>query len=952
MTRKKTRYRFRLIDFLIVLICLSVSGYFGYLFWKDLNSTTTRTDKDQIATIEFKQRIAQRKFSDRVVWERLQNKSPLYNGDTLRTAALSEATVTFNNKAEIEVHENTMIQIFFTEDGGVKVNVGGGDIEIDTSTVENSGARNVQPVISIQTGSGSVVNIQAGSKIAAATDSDTGIASFSLQEGFAEIQSENGDAPVVLEQGETAKVEHNGEVSKGSFTVTSISKNLRILNFEEEEKVPVQIEWKATEELKEKPVIIETSKTKDFTQIEEKYVVENQDNFTLPASDGVIYWRVSVDTQDEAPVEPVEGKIRVDNIELLTAVSPVDGASFGYRKELPKVNFNWKGNSLASLYRLEISKSPDFSSKVIETEITQTSAKFSSLEEGVYYWRVSPYYPINNTGYAEPSKVQSFSIVKNPELTVPLLSVPAKDAILTYQTKDFNVTFLWKSDVKTADYKVLIASDEKFSSIVYEKDIKDKRLFENFSEVLPVGSYYWKVVRQSEEDEGSSESEVRHFSVIKYVPGENRLLYPPENYSVEDLKLAGTNFMWKLADEYKNTDTESTIQISSDVDFKNIVAEAKTREQSYSNFKLKRGKYYWRIGVLNKFEDKLEFTKPRLLNVTSELGSAVITSPANGQEFVAMQNTPVYITWTEVPEADYYLVSVADSTVNKIIYEKTVSGTSVNDFVVPEKVSSGKVQYRVFVQAFTEQTDISSMRQGKTVSADFSVRSASPVKLISPESNVKIDGLSALRKPIVLEWASDGDKAVKSTIVLRKIQANGTAREIRRFDNRTSVNIDRLTSGNYEWTVYASTENGLPINAVENRRFTITEVPKLASPVLSEPKNNLVIGPDYLRKNRSITFSWKAVAGATDYTFTLNMRNKDGSIKKIYSEKNIKGTSVKFKQLEALDIGDFEWTVVPYCHAKDGYEEQNGKAGSSKFSIKFDLPSAVQTNDPGRVYGE
>ena len=952
MTKKKTRLRYRLADFFIVVLCLSVTGYFSYLFWKDLNSSTTRTDKDTIAVIEFKQRIAQRKFSDRVVWERLQNKSPLYNGDTLRTASQSEAIVTFNNNAAIDIHENTMIQIFYSEQDGVKISVGGGDIEIDTSTVEISDTGEVKPAIVIQTSSGSTVNVAAGSKIVAAANEDTGISNFSLKEGNAEIATGN-NSPVALEMGETAKIEQNGEVSKGSFTVTSISKNLRILNFEEE-AVPVQIEWKATEELKEKPVIIETSLTKDFSVIENTYVVENENNFTLPATDGTIYWRASVETDEDKAPEPVEGKIRVDNVEPVITAAPVDGTTFGYRKELPKVSFVWNGNTFVTDYKLEVSDTPDFASKIVDAELMQTSASFDGFEEGTYYWRVTPFYTINNTGWAEPSKVQSFTVVKNPAVTAPVLSVPANNATLTYQAKDFNVTFLWKSDVKNADYKILVASDQDFNSVVYENTVKEKRLFNNFSDLFTYGTYYWKVVRSSEDDEGTRESEVRKFSVIKYVPGENRLVYPPENYSVEDIKIATTNFMWKLADEYKNTDTESTIQISSDADFKNIVAEAVTKNQSYSGTKLKSGKYYWRIGVYNDFENQLDFTKPRLLNITAELAPPQITYPAPGQEFVVLRNTPVAIKWNPVPEADYYQVTIFDAaSSNKVLYEKSVSFTEISDFTVPEYVNVTKTSIRASVKAYTEQTDIAATRQSKTESVDFTVRTATPVKLVTPANNSRFDGLAALRKPIVLEWTNDVDKAVKSSIVVKRVQSNGTLKEVKRSDNgKTSLSLERLSAGTYEWTVSASTASGLPVDAVEARRFTVSPVPLLSAPALNEPKNNFVIGPDYLKKNRRVSFSWKPVPGATDYTFTLNLRKADGTIKRIYTENNLKGTSIKYKQLENLDIGNFEWNVTAYSHAKDGFVEQSGKTATGKFSIKFDLPSAVKTKDPGRVYGE
>ena len=77
--RKKTKFKSPVRDFFVIVLTLSVAGYFSYTFWKDLNSSSRRTDKEKIAIITFKNRIAQRKYEDRVVWERIDKSTPLYN---------------------------------------------------------------------------------------------------------------------------------------------------------------------------------------------------------------------------------------------------------------------------------------------------------------------------------------------------------------------------------------------------------------------------------------------------------------------------------------------------------------------------------------------------------------------------------------------------------------------------------------------------------------------------------------------------------------------------------------------------------------------------------------------------------------------------------------------------------------------------------------------------------
>ena len=134
--------------------------------------------------------------------------------------------------------------------------------------------------------------------------------------------------------------------------------------------------------------------------------------------------------------------------------------------------------------------------------------------------------------------------------------------------------------------------------------------------------------------------------------------------------------------------------------------------------------------------------------------------------------------------------------------------------------------------------------------------------------------------------------------------------------------------------------------------FTITAVEALERASLIEPKNRFVMDFDYLRKNRTISFTWKPVAGATDYTFTLYKKDKNGSLTSVYSEKNLQTTSVRLKKLAVLDVGDFSWSVTAYSHAKDGYEEQQSRAAVNDFKVSFDKPKQVQTIQPGRMYAE
>lgn len=90
--------------------------YCLFLFWKDINVSFSKANEDPIAVIYFKKNTAQRKLIDGNIWERIKTATPIYNGDKIRTAALSEAYTIFNDSSKIDLHENTLIQVFNKKD--------------------------------------------------------------------------------------------------------------------------------------------------------------------------------------------------------------------------------------------------------------------------------------------------------------------------------------------------------------------------------------------------------------------------------------------------------------------------------------------------------------------------------------------------------------------------------------------------------------------------------------------------------------------------------------------------------------------------------------------------------------------------------------------------------------------------------------------------------------------
>ncbi len=1024
--KKKTKYKSRLSDFLIVLVCLAVCAGSLYLFWHDLNKSSVRSDKNKIATIYFKQRIAQRKFNDRVVWERLSQSSPLYNEDTIRTADLAQAVVRFNDGTELNLGENTMLQLSYDEKTGLQVSVSGGDVQVDgTKSSGESG-------IYLKMQNGSVVQVDSGSRVALKTDSSGESQNIEVQSGSASIQtvstnpSENGKSETQttrISSGESVNVESDGKVSKNPIAVTSIPKNLNLLKMDEK-PVSVKLEWNVAKEIagsspamtessessrngvvtplrsvreratgstttKENlrksatsagtspKIVIQTSDTKDFSKIKAAYTT-TADNFELPASDGTVYWRVFEEGNED---ESVEGKINVKEIPEIALISPSSNSEINYRTSLPKVLFSWKGNDYAANYKVEISKNRDMTNPVVSEEnIELTSISENELAEGTYFWRVTPFYTVNNIGSGIPSEVKSFTITKSENIKPPILTIPAENAKITYvdsknPEKSYNLNFAWKSEIKNASYDLEIARDKNFSDIFYsvetESLLVSRKLGILSSFAIPDGTYYWRVTRKSSDaDDVNPVSAVQAFTISKIAADKNRLVYPPENFSLESEQLANTKFIWRLSEDFEGTDAESVLQISKSANFDKIEKVVSTnatnttlgkvpadsadnaenstnknlRESATSagNSKISAGTYYWRVGV--KTSDGIEaLSDARMFVILQNLLPPKITLPSENATLLTYSEKPTQISWEKSNGADYYNVRVYDSN-GKLAAEKNgVKQTNVN-FVLPAQ------KYSVQVQAATEQTATNPFRASENANVSFSLRNPSPVHALSP-SQTQIAGLSALRTPTQFTWQNGIDIPTKTQFVLYKIDANGTKREVSSISNaKSGITQSRLTEGNYSWLVRASTSNGIPLDS-EEQKFTITKVPLLPQATLVQPEKDFTIGKNYLRKNRAITFSWKEVPGATDYIFVLFQKNADGSVKRVYSEKTEK-TQVRFRKLSSLDIANFEWNVTAFSHAKDGFEEQQGEVSKGEFKISFDLPDKIKTIKPGKMYAE
>src|SRR5271157_5574126 len=107
------------ISALVIMTCSA-------LLYAELTRRVESSGAKQIGTIVFKREVAQRKYASQVIWEDLEQNTPVYNNDTVRTAEMSEARINLNG-TYVNLDENSLILLSLTKEG-ININFSHGSI--------------------------------------------------------------------------------------------------------------------------------------------------------------------------------------------------------------------------------------------------------------------------------------------------------------------------------------------------------------------------------------------------------------------------------------------------------------------------------------------------------------------------------------------------------------------------------------------------------------------------------------------------------------------------------------------------------------------------------------------------------------------------------------------------------------------------------------------------------
>lgn len=915
------RSKYLTTNILIVLLCVLGATLSIYKFIESFNITLSRQNEEPVATVLFKYKSAQRKFRDRELWDRLHKESPLYNGDTIRTAEDSEATIAFKDGNIVDMQENSMIQILFLK-GEAVVEVNDGGFTVNTKKSESG--------LKIKVGD-NTLSLDKDSQISGTAVKSSEKTNFQVIAGSVGIISKDSSEIKVIGEGKSVLISEKAEEKIVELPVVSVISpvpNAKILDVSELDMVPVNFKWRSEHFSDDEVSVLEISTYRDFSLLLDQRELSPKGKLVVPLAAGSYYWRMYPKTAGAKDSQG--GKFKVISAKKPELVSPAVDSQFSFRTKMPSVRFAWTDNEWATAYTLELSRTDSFKEIDFSVQVPGTSCVVPSVAEGTWFWRVRPFYALNDIGFAPPSDVHSFIVSKFGELPSPVLLQPASGTALDKNFKK-SLSFSWKADSEAKSYAITIAKDSNFENVVlaeetsanfYQLDIASRQLVN--------GVYYWRVTESDDEGNVSPVSETRTF-LLSEIELEQNLVSPADGYSILDSKLQDVRFSWKMNFEA----AETRFQVSDTSDFTTLIVDDVVRTESKTLGTLPTGSYFWR--VRSETEARSFVTEPRAFSVIAQFSAPRIFSPLDSK-LVITDSTPVKFEWESLSGADIYHVRVSrdDGTTNSVFDIDTS-----NNFILSDLSEWNSGNYSFCVYASAAETPISMRRPGMMSEKTFSVRQLRHINLHSPDV---IDGVSAIVEPQKVSWTAE-EKIVGSQFTLSK-ESDGVSNPIVTVQNPpSSVQLPVLEPGTYYWTVSGKTEDGYDVTPKKASSFKVSAITPLARPVAVSPASGTEFGPSYLKKSTKVRISWEKVPDATEYLFIL--QSADG---KSLVRETLKKTEFTIN-LANYDVSKFTWMVKPSQYLKNGTFVRTGSALTASFSVFVPETPAVEFNDTGDLYG-
>ena len=899
-------------------ILLLISITFSGLLYYDLNKRTGLGENPIIGEVTFKEKTVHRKIDSSVVWDQVENKSPVANKDTIRTLDYSDAVLTIKDGTTVRLSDNSMIYVDLS-DKNLNINFDYGSI----STARPDGSE-PESTLNIKSGD-KTIQIDKGGAAKLSKNEDDNV-NIQVEKGQAKLALKGKEE--ILQTNQTAELRDNKIDVKPIRFLLQSPPDGKYYSTSADTMVS-EFKWNPLD--KGISANLEIAKDKSFKQIVKTQSGIRDTGVSLALNPGVYFWRISAKNPLGGKLEFSESrKLTIFAEKAVNVTTPQNGKVFTYSLKLPTIALRWTKNEFSSSYKVEIARNQDFTNIVKTLDSFENYISTDIPSKGTYYIRITTRPNIPDLSPVV-SPISLFSVEERQVPNPPEIISPVANSSfgLDFIQKS-RILFNWRDNKEFVSYELEISKSSDFSSVLIKQTTKDNFSSPEIKE--QIGELFWRVRGILPDGRKSEFSGVNPLRIKE--PSNLKLIYPEALSELDMTSDKSVTFRWQRPE----TSGNFILEVSSSPDFSNqLLTEEEKVVTGYSKKVMLKseGKYYWRIKLLSR-ENK-EITKSEDSSFTL-LGAPTPKpiNPSEGTNIDLTNRAEVDFSWARDEKATAYNLEIYDTTkgARRLIGNTTTTET-YHSFKELSKFRDGNFLWSVSILYSTKDG-----KQIKSPPASTSFKVQAPK--IEPPTPVAIQPVNGAdlvmgeKEEVLFQWEKN-DRAVhyqidvqeKSTNRVRPVFQKQTTEPNALFEIPLTVG-----EGVFYWDlfIFYKTWDGRVVrsNPIRNEfslKFPYRN-PPLAS--LTSPSGGQDIRPD---DNWNVPLIWEANERAISY----NVQVSDFETNKPIFKETTETTRSTFVVSDtAIKPGKYVWSVSINYKAKD---DRIVKSPSRKQEFNLDMPS-------------
>lgn len=391
-----------------------------------------------------------RRPATRLLWEQVNTGDNLYNGETIRTSALGELRIQFEDGRYIDLEPDSLI-VLQKMKGEISLDLMEGSLFVNAKSGEPAaGAKGeAAPGLVLNSKNGKV-DLNGSSASLSKGNGDR--VNMQVLEGKAKVRGSDGREKEIG-IGSTSSIGDTGlQMENTNLVILEPAPN-KTLYIDPDQENPILFKWRGYPAAWNVAVMAGATR-KDLHEIAQTAKPGDSQILTkLPI--GKHWWRlVAKDpatgkTMNESQVTRLDVQARY----APTVIFPLADAEIPMEKSPYDLTFKWQQAEEVSKVQLEVSQNPSLKPLLANKAFKDADhLTLPALKEGTYYWRMSSFF--EGADHPVVGKVQKFALVKHlsPKKDPVQISwaIPADQMIQNFGS-DPKIDLSWKPKNRKED---------------------------------------------------------------------------------------------------------------------------------------------------------------------------------------------------------------------------------------------------------------------------------------------------------------------------------------------------------------------------------------------------------------------------------------------------------------------------------------------------------------------